>query len=53
MTKIEYSKAMSEAGKIIAYGLNGCPRGGHRLRTAGGCPQWEVADTVSVLEMSS
>lgn len=44
MKKSEYAAAMREKDKFIAYGVNPCPRAGHRLRTrSANCPQCDPA----------
>jgi hypothetical protein len=44
MTKYLYHEAMRAEDKLIAYGLNPCPKGGHTLRTRNGsCPQCNTA----------
>jgi hypothetical protein len=50
MKKSEYAEAMREEEKLIAYGLNPCPRADHRLRTRNGsCPQCETANIAYAL----
>ena len=44
MTKATYRELMRDDNKLIAYGLNPCPRGGHTLRTrTGSCPQCDAS----------
>ena len=50
MTRTEYAEAMRADDKVIAYGLNPCPKGGHKLRTrSGNCPQCDTSTLSYVL----